>query len=181
VEIAVERISIVGVAIVCAIVTASAQTISAPSEYRNDSYEYAVTLPPGVKILASEPPAPDHGFGIKLTSTTQLWVDGSYVEAAHNLRETIEEEKRIEKLGHCRLLRTRAASLGGEAAVERVLRCKDESTDNKSVIDTRVITYRANVDYSVSIRRPAGERLSPDAERLFRAVIEGFRFAPRPR
>lgn len=159
--------------------TAVAEQRPQSQEYRNVNYGYAVRLPPGTTIITSEPPAPNHGFGVQLTPTVYLWVDGHHTEDAHNLRETLDEDRQSDPFGGCHELTHGTATLGGQRAFKRVVRCRHESTNDTLVIETELVTFRPNVQYTVGIQRPARERLSPESERVFRAVVDGFRFIPR--
>lgn len=48
-------------------------------DYANEGYEFKANLPKALKIVKTEPPAPDHGFKALFSSGSEyLWVNAEY-------------------------------------------------------------------------------------------------------
>lgn len=63
------------------------------TRYVNYKYGYSVLIPKQMRIAAPKPPAPQHGFKIKLSEhpSAVIWVEGSYNAALwHSLNEVLE-------------------------------------------------------------------------------------------
>jgi len=159
-----------------ALVTGSAQ--EAAPEYRNVDYGYAVRLPKDIKIEVTEPPAPNHGFGVHVTPDAYVWADASYAEAAGTLGEAVAETRALLQ-ERCRETRHRTTGLGTLPAVELVLRCRSRDEAHAATIRNEVIAFRHGIRYSIALERSASEAGNARLERTFRDLIEGFTLIPR--
>jgi hypothetical protein len=160
---------------------AAVQGCHPSDEYRNSNYGYAVRLPAALKIETTKPPFPNHGFLVRLTPTTQLWVDGSFTDAL-TLDAAVTEQRGI-RGDRCREISHRPSRLGSLSAVESVFRCTGDPFRPESTIVTEVVALRdrdGSIEYTVKSQHPVDDAAGAESERIFRSLIDGFYVIDRP-
>lgn len=148
--------------------------------YLNPEYEFAVALPRGVRIETSRAPAPNHGFDVRLPSSVHAWVFAYYPDEVSTLSQAVAYEAEVRLTG-CALTERKSATLGGIPAVELTLRCPSrpghaESTTERVILTLQRPPDRGLISYEVAVQYPTASRNRDDAERVFRALADGFSF-----
>jgi hypothetical protein len=151
--------------------------------YRNENYLYSVRLPRNIEYEVSDPPAPNHGLGIRLAGSASVWVDASYTDA-RNLNEAISAERELwETYDRCRLVLQEKSRLAGMAASLLSFRC-DQTPDHPAQ-RMRVLfavcgarPHRGPIQYTVRMEyASAGEEKA--ARRAFEMVTSNFKLIGR--
>src|SRR5262249_24836407 len=159
-----QRIWVLWVLIMQTLVFANPTTI-APSEfrglYRNHKYGYAVLIPKGMRAIADDPPAPQHGIAIPVTNSSaeQISIDGSYNAM---LWATIEEgmKEHVKWLSKdassLRESNVQETTLGGLRALRKLTNYVDRATGEMMVQDLTLALRKDNgeeqVVYTIELR-----------------------------
>ena len=93
--------------------------------YTNGDYGYAVTIPKNMAAFRTPPPAPNHGFGMNLSTMpdSYLWVDASYdvLEYPGTIAEWKVQLLRERGASNATIRKQSKTNLGGLAAVRIVI------------------------------------------------------------
>ncbi len=165
-----------------AVMIAVSAQAAGDTSYVNDNWGYAVTLPGEVRLIQNTPPAPNHGFGVRVAKRAYLWVDGSSSDG-ENLAETVKESTGfLLRDEDCVVLERAADSLGGKPAQRLVLRCPADKPRTGTELRRTVIALAAPpghgaAAYSVNVTYPEdGGAEARRALALFDDAQRGFRF-----
>jgi hypothetical protein len=142
--------------------------ITVEGRYVNFDYAYSVLVPRGMMaVMNSNPPNPNHGFGIDLmhpTSTAwtmpklSLWADASYDSAEYGspnamIKNNLEWLR--EKHTQVRLLSRSPARLGSLSAVRFVISYVDSG---EAMIEDQIVAFRSqlgeegDIVYTIDLR-----------------------------
>ncbi len=148
------------------------------SEYRNVNYGYAVRVPAGVKLETSKPPNPNHGFGLKPTPATLLWVDASYTDD-DSLLAVMASERQIWG-DDCQEVAREPTVLGVLRASRMTLHCvgkavRDAPTSVTVVVALFSQAHNGRIKYEVGFQGPLqGGAVATNAEQVFNKLVKGF-------
>lgn len=162
---------------------ASAQVGDSPvRRYSNPEYEYVVRLPGGLPIERSSGPGPNHGLNVQLAPGSSAWVFSHYeTENIYTLSSEVENVVQLRREAGCTATERKAATLGGVPAAELTFQCAPESGRGQPNTLTLLLTLqrppdRGYVVYQVGTAYPKGSEKAAEAERVYRALADGFAF-----
>jgi hypothetical protein len=153
--------------------------------YSNPGFEYVVQLPRDLSIERSTPPTPDHGFRARVAQVASVWVSADReTENVGSLSAEVENVRAAWREDGCTETERKAATLGGVPASELTFRCGPTARGGPPTTLRLLLTLRAPADhgsitYQVGVRYPQDGRTRADAERVFRALVDGFSFTRR--
>ena len=126
---------------------------------------------PGVTYSRTEPPAPDHGFSVRLTGAKKLWADASYSNAASttDALRTETEDRHVEEQHPARLGAAPAAFIPFHCPANMY----HEACEERLILTEQRRTGRAPICYWVAMRTALHESNSRDVA-LFQKLATGF-------
>jgi hypothetical protein len=160
------------------------QQLTFKGSYRNSTYGYSVALRPGTRGTRTEPPAPEHGFGITLNKRLgdYLWVNAEYDVLALQTAEGAarHEMNSFSSQYKMSVLQDIPTALGGADARDVIL-ANGSGTGQFNYIHFllayRPVAGQPGIIYLVGLRQKAR---SSEAERMLSDIVRSFRFTKLP-